>query len=155
MEAACTSETSVNFYQTTRCYNPEDSRLRTRRRENLKSYFYQTTRRNNPEDSCLMVAWSTAFIVFWFETFVHVVRGLVVSFQFEFYGNSVQLICGLVEFDSNLVVVLITFTKKLRTDEICGIFGTIQFRIFCLPVSCLKTRVKIHKSIILIVLYGC
>jgi hypothetical protein len=27
MEAACASETSVNFYQTTRCYNPEDSHL--------------------------------------------------------------------------------------------------------------------------------
>jgi hypothetical protein len=32
-------ETSVNFYQTTRRYNPEDSHLYTRRRENLKSYF--------------------------------------------------------------------------------------------------------------------
>jgi hypothetical protein len=28
MEAARTSETSVNFYQTTRRYNPEDSHLR-------------------------------------------------------------------------------------------------------------------------------
>jgi hypothetical protein len=37
MEAARTSETSVNFYQTTRRYNPEDSHLRTHRRENLKS----------------------------------------------------------------------------------------------------------------------
>jgi hypothetical protein len=38
MEAARTSETSVNFYQTTRRYNPEDSHCRTHRRENLKSY---------------------------------------------------------------------------------------------------------------------
>jgi hypothetical protein len=38
MEAARTSETSVNFYQTTRRYNPEDSHLHTNRRENLKSY---------------------------------------------------------------------------------------------------------------------
>jgi hypothetical protein len=38
MEAAGTSETSVNFYQTTRRYNPKDSHLRTHRRENLKSY---------------------------------------------------------------------------------------------------------------------
>jgi hypothetical protein len=38
MEATRTSETLVNFYQTTRRYNPEDSHLRTHRRENLKSY---------------------------------------------------------------------------------------------------------------------
>jgi hypothetical protein len=30
----------INFYQTTRRYNPEDSHLRTHRRENLKSYLY-------------------------------------------------------------------------------------------------------------------
>jgi hypothetical protein len=38
MEAVSTSEMSVNFYQTIRRYNPEDSHLRTHRRENLKSY---------------------------------------------------------------------------------------------------------------------
>jgi hypothetical protein len=38
MKAASTSETLVNFYQTTRRYNPEDSHLHTHRRENLKSY---------------------------------------------------------------------------------------------------------------------
>jgi hypothetical protein len=38
MEAVCTSETSVNFNVTTRCYIPEDSKLHTRRRENLKSH---------------------------------------------------------------------------------------------------------------------
>jgi hypothetical protein len=38
MEAARTSESLVNFYQTTRHYNPEDSHLRTHRRENLKSF---------------------------------------------------------------------------------------------------------------------
>jgi hypothetical protein len=37
VEAANTSETLVNFYQTTRRYNPEDSHLRSHRRENLKS----------------------------------------------------------------------------------------------------------------------
>jgi hypothetical protein len=39
MEAARTSETLANVYQTTRRYNPEDSHLRTHRRENLKSYY--------------------------------------------------------------------------------------------------------------------
>jgi hypothetical protein len=37
IEAARTSETLVNFYQTTRRYIPEDSHLRTHNRENLKS----------------------------------------------------------------------------------------------------------------------
>jgi hypothetical protein len=41
MEAASTSETSVNFYQTTRRNNPQDSHLHTRRRENLKSDLVQ------------------------------------------------------------------------------------------------------------------
>jgi hypothetical protein len=39
VEAASISETSVNFYQTTRRNNPEDSHRHTRRRENLKSHF--------------------------------------------------------------------------------------------------------------------
>jgi hypothetical protein len=39
MEAARTSETLVNFYQTTWHYNPEYSHLRTHRRENLKTYY--------------------------------------------------------------------------------------------------------------------
>jgi hypothetical protein len=38
IEAASTSETSVNFYQTARRYNPEDSHLHIRRRDNLNSY---------------------------------------------------------------------------------------------------------------------
>jgi hypothetical protein len=38
MAAARTSEPLVNFFQTTRHYNPEDNDLRTHRRENLKSY---------------------------------------------------------------------------------------------------------------------
>jgi hypothetical protein len=36
-EAASASATLVNFYQNTRCNNPEYSQLHTRRRENLKS----------------------------------------------------------------------------------------------------------------------
>jgi hypothetical protein len=47
MEAANTSETYVNFYQTTRRYNPEDNHIHTRHRENLKSQlkFFFTLRR--------------------------------------------------------------------------------------------------------------
>jgi hypothetical protein len=40
MEAARSFETFVNFYQTTRRYNPEDSHRLTNRRENLKSYIF-------------------------------------------------------------------------------------------------------------------
>jgi hypothetical protein len=39
METVSTSETSVNFYQTTRRNIPEDRHAHTRRRENLKSQF--------------------------------------------------------------------------------------------------------------------
>jgi hypothetical protein len=42
MEAAITSETSINFYQTTRRNNTEDSHLRTHRLENLKSHELQS-----------------------------------------------------------------------------------------------------------------
>jgi hypothetical protein len=38
MEAANTSEMSVNFYHTTQRNNPEDSHLHTRHCENLKSH---------------------------------------------------------------------------------------------------------------------
>jgi hypothetical protein len=41
VEAASTSETSVNFYQTTLRNNPEGSHHHTRRRENLKSQVVQ------------------------------------------------------------------------------------------------------------------
>jgi hypothetical protein len=36
VQAVHTSETSVRFYQTTRCNNPEDSHIHIHRRENLK-----------------------------------------------------------------------------------------------------------------------
>jgi hypothetical protein len=48
MEAARTSETLVNFYQTTLRYNPEDSHIRTHRRENLKSYITTSHRNYHP-----------------------------------------------------------------------------------------------------------
>jgi hypothetical protein len=38
IEVASTSETSVNFYQTTRRNDPEDTHLHTRHREKLKSH---------------------------------------------------------------------------------------------------------------------
>jgi hypothetical protein len=40
METASTSETLINFYQTTRCYSPEDSHLHTRRPEKLNFFYY-------------------------------------------------------------------------------------------------------------------
>jgi hypothetical protein len=40
MEAASTSETSVNLYRTTQRNNPEDSHLHTCRRENMKSHLF-------------------------------------------------------------------------------------------------------------------
>jgi hypothetical protein len=40
MEAASTSETLVDFYQTTRSNNSEDSHLHIHQCENLKSQFY-------------------------------------------------------------------------------------------------------------------
>jgi hypothetical protein len=44
MEAASTSEMSVNFYQATGRNNPEDSHLYTRHRENLKSHVLEQVR---------------------------------------------------------------------------------------------------------------
>jgi hypothetical protein len=53
MEAASTSETLENFYQTTRSNNPEDSHLHTRRRENLKFHIIYTQYK---ESFCLPTA---------------------------------------------------------------------------------------------------
>jgi hypothetical protein len=41
MEEVRTSETSVKFNVTTRRYIPDASKLRTRRRENLKSHMFE------------------------------------------------------------------------------------------------------------------
>jgi hypothetical protein len=46
MEAARTSETLVNFYQTTRRYNPEDSHL-----QKIKYLSYETNRTKNLKDA--------------------------------------------------------------------------------------------------------
>jgi hypothetical protein len=42
MEAARPSETLVNFYQTTRCYNPEDSNLQNRPCPNFYNWYLHT-----------------------------------------------------------------------------------------------------------------
>jgi hypothetical protein len=47
MEAARTSETSVDIKLRTRQYNPEDSELHTRRRENLISQIIAVYTENN------------------------------------------------------------------------------------------------------------
>jgi hypothetical protein len=41
MEAKGASEVSLNCYQSTRRYNPENSQLHIRRHENLKAHFIQ------------------------------------------------------------------------------------------------------------------
>jgi hypothetical protein len=43
METEITSETSANFYQTTRRNNPENSHLHIRRSESLESHLEETT----------------------------------------------------------------------------------------------------------------
>jgi hypothetical protein len=45
------SETFVNFYQTTRRYDPEDSHLHTRRRENLKPHNIEGVWEQGTEDN--------------------------------------------------------------------------------------------------------
>jgi hypothetical protein len=50
MEAARTSETSVDIQLRTRQYNPQNSELHTRRRETLKRHFVQIFR--SCESSC-------------------------------------------------------------------------------------------------------
>jgi hypothetical protein len=42
VEAVTTTETSVNSYQSTRRYNPEDSHIHNYRSQNLKSYLNTT-----------------------------------------------------------------------------------------------------------------
>jgi hypothetical protein len=42
MEAVQTSETSVNSYQSTRRYNPQDNHLHSQRREDVKSTYFNS-----------------------------------------------------------------------------------------------------------------
>jgi hypothetical protein len=56
MAAARSSETLVNFYQTTRRrYNPEGSLVRTHRRENLKSYFVHRFKKSVTKKALIIV----------------------------------------------------------------------------------------------------
>jgi hypothetical protein len=63
MEAARTSETSVDIQLTTRQYIPEDSELHTRRCENLKSqlkrvvYLFHHTSRRTGKHGCQFRDW--------------------------------------------------------------------------------------------------
>jgi hypothetical protein len=57
MEAVSTSETSVDFYQTTRCKIPKDSQLHTRRRENQKSHQGCVCSPPCPTDSAIFSHW--------------------------------------------------------------------------------------------------
>jgi hypothetical protein len=52
IETASTSETSVNFYQTTWCIIPEDSNFHTRRRENPKSHTKKSSQYQDCIDIC-------------------------------------------------------------------------------------------------------
>jgi hypothetical protein len=61
---ARSSETLVNFYQTTRRYNPEDSHLRTNRREKHKTYLLSTRYRVLHENSKQPVCFRYTALVF-------------------------------------------------------------------------------------------
>jgi hypothetical protein len=52
MGAVRTSEKSVNFNVATARYIPEDSKLHTRRRENVKSHIAEGSSENGSEPSC-------------------------------------------------------------------------------------------------------
>jgi hypothetical protein len=73
MEAVSISETSANFYQTTRRNNPEDSHLDSRRRENLKSRPHTALHtRNNTAVECQ--CWKETFFNFVHPYHVNVTR---------------------------------------------------------------------------------
>jgi hypothetical protein len=64
MEAARSSETLVNFYQTTQHYNPEDSHLHTNCCENLKSYLKQGEYKLVRETKLKSVIWQRFVYIF-------------------------------------------------------------------------------------------
>jgi hypothetical protein len=104
MEAVQTSETLVNLYQSTRCYNPEDSQLHTHCCENLKSYYVTN-------------AWWLVIYVFNFQTVTSTSEQLgsgtnssAVCVMYHFYFilkvlfHSVALVINLAFYDSYIMV---------------------------------------------------
>jgi hypothetical protein len=57
MEAASTSEKSLNFYQTTRSNNPVDSHFHTRLRENQKFHFVFLFKNHRVLKNCKIYIW--------------------------------------------------------------------------------------------------
>jgi hypothetical protein len=70
-EGASTSETSANFYQTTRRNNPKDSHLHTRRRENLKSRIFMSCSFHSLHMNFPLPPHSSVLSVFECNTFVY------------------------------------------------------------------------------------
>jgi hypothetical protein len=77
---------SVNFYQTTRRYNPEDSHLRTRIRENHKSYIDLSLFR-----LLKLSSFSQVFLVFPLESTYRILLGN----NFSQFVPHVEHICSL------------------------------------------------------------
>jgi hypothetical protein len=89
MEAARTSETLVNFYQTARRYNPEESHLHTHHRENLKS---KLTECFKPwkllEIQMLIISYVNSTCTCLSVTFLHMFCLLYISFPELTWGHS-------------------------------------------------------------------
>jgi hypothetical protein len=98
MEAAGrhTSETSVGIYKTTQCYNPEGSRLYTRRRKNLKSCeifspdaaiscgLYQ------PRRKTLSNSWQSGFLIWRAQVQILARRPGILTEVFRGFSQSIQ-----------------------------------------------------------------
>jgi hypothetical protein len=63
MEAASISKTSINFYQTSRRNNPEDSHRHIHRRENLTSHLVLSELETSLDQSGTEQLWETALFL--------------------------------------------------------------------------------------------